>query len=1347
MEAESVLPEVPYPGIEPYAYAERNIFFGRDAEARRLCRLVVLYRGVLLYSDSGNGKSSLINAGLIPLAMQEGYRPQKIRVQPKKGQEFVIERPSEEATGHQHSLPPLPPLGQATQRTTLSVERFLELLQQEAATAHPLLVFDQFEEWVTLFEEDSVEQKIGEARAIQEGICKAIVSLLNHSTLPVKVLISLREDYLAKLTPFFTLCPNLPDQYLRLVPLSGDRVYQVIRGPFDRYPGKYAREISPNLAKEIQTQFENRGGGAPVRLTEIQIVCRKLFASSKEGEELEEYFTQQKGVQGILEQYLEQALESLEAQQREPAVCLLTRMVTSAGTRMVIPEEDLLGRVEREDGIPRELLSKTLASLEQNAKLVQREARRDVNYCEIASEFLVGWIRRKAQEHRLQAEQSKLEQQRRTKRRRLAVRVSVGFVLLLAVAVGSFYKIRAIRRHHEEESRRLASEATKILRYDPGMSLMLARLAAAETYSEYKFVTREAEVVLRQALQPGGAPKGSTPMQLESSARELVLSDDGKRLASLSLDNTVRVWDLDSPSKPVFKGQRSRATGVAINSDGSHVAIQCSDQTTQVWDVSSGNTLFTVSTNSNRLREFLFSKKATDLQVDDLPARLKVRNTTSGQVFTLRPKSGAVRPLAVSRDGQRLATINASGMLQIWDTVSGAELWTDKDNRDVVQAAAFSSDGKWLAKVTRFGSVVICDVAARRVVDRLAARWPELRALAISSDGTRLAMDLDRKVSIWALTRQQTRLASAAFSADGLRFAKANHDGTVKVSDASSETEIWTLSGQTNVLLVALSRNGRYLEVASRDGTMKVWDSSVAPGEAVEVHSSLGSPVAFSPDGTRLATVDKLDGKVNVWDTSPGQKVHHIVSIHEVAKLAAFSPDNQRLFTAGDDSVAVWDASSGEKKTSIAVRDLSGAIFSPDAKRLATASHRGPTKLWDDSLTELRTLSNSAAQVLAFSRDGTRLAAADENATLVWDSSSGQLLDTLPATGGRVLAMTFDAAGRLATVTEDGKLHIDVLSVEDLMAVARTESNPSLTPDVCKRILLNERRCAALDSIANARSLAEKGQLEDALADLRKAKRLDSALLLVYDPEPEVKGRVARVRIKEGQSLVERNDFLGATQKFQEAKSLDPSLQIDPNTEPQRLKAQALVKEAGKIARAGDVDDAVKKFQEALSVDRHLLIDPLTAANAEAARGRVDKGIGFALKGNIKDALTAFRDAQKLDPKQIDGESWNALCWDGSLWGHADQVLRAACNEALRLEPGNPHFMDSRGLARALSGKVHWPAAIEDFQAYVDQAEDPEPKSQRQDWIAALRKGKNPFSPDVLKSLRSQEGIEIETEK
>ncbi len=422
----------PYPGTEPFSYAGRNIFFGRETEARTLIRLIVLYRGVLLYSDSGAGKSSLVNAGLIPLAIDEGFQPERIRVQPRSGEEIIVERLSEIVGGGPPLLPSVFAPDEKQTRAVLSVEKFLETLRERAGAVRPLLIFDQFEEWVTLFEEYSTGQVQDELETSKERILNALVELVNDSELPVKVLIVLREDYLAKLTPLFKRCPSLPDHYVRLSPLKGDQVYRAIRGPFEEYPGRYRTELSPSLAKEIQKQFEGRSRGIDIRLTEVQIVCRILFETGKQGPELEQVFTDQGGVKGILEMYLEHALESLEIEHREPAVGLLTRMVTSAGTRNVISRDDLLSRVALEDGTPRELLSKTLDSLDR-LTLVRRQRLREVYYYEIASEFLVGWILKEAQRQRL-TEQRKLLEQEEAGRGRVFRGLAAGLAVALLIA-------------------------------------------------------------------------------------------------------------------------------------------------------------------------------------------------------------------------------------------------------------------------------------------------------------------------------------------------------------------------------------------------------------------------------------------------------------------------------------------------------------------------------------------------------------------------------------------------------------------------------------------------------------------------------------------------------------------------------------------------------------------------------------------------------------------------------------------------------------------------------------------------------------------------------------------------
>ena len=180
--------------------------------------------------------------------------------------------------------------------------------------------------------------------------------------------------------------------------------------------------------------------------------------------------------------------------------------------------------------------------------------------------------------------------------------------------------------------------------------------------------------------------------------------------------------------------------------------------------------------------------------------------------------------------------------------------------------------------------------------------------------------------------------------------------------------------------------------------------------------------------------------------------------------------------------------------------------------------------------------------------------------------------------------------------------------------------------------------------------------------------------------------------------------------------------------------APGLVKQGEELAKEGDVDGAIAKFKKAKEWNPQLEVEPDKKAKQLAAPAKVKQGEQLAKQGKLTKALSLYKQAQQLDPNlDIDANSWNALCWDGSLHGYAADVMDT-CEKAVAKEPENGGIKDSRGLARALTGDT--PGAISDFQAFVDWSDDDELKAKRQKWIDELRAGKNPFTEEVLKGLR-----------
>jgi tetratricopeptide (TPR) repeat protein len=181
-------------------------------------------------------------------------------------------------------------------------------------------------------------------------------------------------------------------------------------------------------------------------------------------------------------------------------------------------------------------------------------------------------------------------------------------------------------------------------------------------------------------------------------------------------------------------------------------------------------------------------------------------------------------------------------------------------------------------------------------------------------------------------------------------------------------------------------------------------------------------------------------------------------------------------------------------------------------------------------------------------------------------------------------------------------------------------------------------------------------------------------------------------------------------------------------------KAQFLVNQGQAIARAdADIKTAEAKFNQARKLDSNVAIPTQTEVRQLAAPAFVIQGEKLVKDGKVKEALAAYANAQKFAPNlEIKADSWNNLCWDGSLRGYPADVM-FACEKAVILKPEDTDIRDNRGVARALTGNTQ--GAIEDFEAYIKSTDDKQVKAQRQGWVNALRAGKNPFTEEEIQRL------------
>jgi len=460
------VPSIPYRGIEHYRFADHRIFFARQTETIELMRSVMTFKGVILFGSSGVGKSSLIDAGLLPRLIDMDFSPDRIRVQNRADAEIVIERISQNADGKARYLSPSLAEGitdDERPRAVLSLQQFEERLRAHAEDHYPLLVLDQFEEIITLFEETSLEpESREEVLKRQKSLIGFFVGILHDETLRCKVLFSFREDYLAKLTRLFVLAPELPNQFMRLISPQQRALDDIIIRPLApnlQVHYKRQQQFSPELVEELKAEFRKRADGDAINLSEVQIVCLQLW----ESDDPLKLFAE-RDVQGLLEDYLTDELNTFSDENRSIAIGLLSHMLTVSNTRNFVSGVQLIHMFRKEEPVSEETLKDVLVAL-TGTRLVRRELRHRDYFYEISSEFLVPKIIEKKAERQIRFERAKLgaerEEERRqarqklTQKNRLLALGALVTVLSLALAFVLFQK------KQEQEKLRLEAQTAQ----------------------------------------------------------------------------------------------------------------------------------------------------------------------------------------------------------------------------------------------------------------------------------------------------------------------------------------------------------------------------------------------------------------------------------------------------------------------------------------------------------------------------------------------------------------------------------------------------------------------------------------------------------------------------------------------------------------------------------------------------------------------------------------------------------------------------------------------------------------------------------------------------------------------
>jgi hypothetical protein len=270
----------PYVGPKPFEIYEQNLFFGRDWEAEQLTALVVAHPAVLLYAQSGAGKSSLLNAKVIPmLELDEGCEVLPVArvrgdIPPEIELEQITNRYIFNTLLSWIELRELEP----DELVDCTLAQFLRLLPRQGdEEGYPelrVLVFDQFEELFTFYPERWPER---------EGFFQQVNEALAADAF-LRVLFVIREDYLAQLDAYAGQLPEQLRPRFRLERLRAEAALAAVEGPLKETHRSFATGVAQELVDELlKIRVEGPGGqmiervGEFVEPVQLQVVCQSLW--------------------------------------------------------------------------------------------------------------------------------------------------------------------------------------------------------------------------------------------------------------------------------------------------------------------------------------------------------------------------------------------------------------------------------------------------------------------------------------------------------------------------------------------------------------------------------------------------------------------------------------------------------------------------------------------------------------------------------------------------------------------------------------------------------------------------------------------------------------------------------------------------------------------------------------------------------------------------------------------------------------------------------------------------------------------------------------------------------------
>jgi WD40 repeat protein len=1041
----------PYVGPRPYEKEDEILFFGRSQEISDLSSLIVAHGEVLVYAQSGAGKTSLLNAGVIPqldkkgfeilpIARTRGLIPESIKPEEIANLYIFNALISWVETGEDPYL--------LTQTTLSDYLKDRKRPTDEYGQPLPrVIIFDQFEELLSFYPERWADR---------EGFFEQIHDGLEEDSL-LRVVFVIREDYLAQLDPYTHLLPEKLHTRFRLERMDKEAALSAAIEPLKGTGLSYAEGVAEKLVDELlQVRVETATGkfeiitGDLIEPVQLQVVCQDLWQQLPAGiteityEHLEALGDANQALSRFYERSIMRAAQETPVSEGDLREWFEHSLITPAGTRGTVFQ----GR-DRSGGIP----NATVRVLE-DLHLIRGEWRAGARWYELTHDRFVEPV----QESNRQWLTGKWEAEQARKR------LEAKAMEWIDMGRGRGGLLDEFELHDAQRWLESIKTADLDLSEDVSNLIELSRSAIEEAERE-KETARRRELEQAQALAKTEAARASDAERSSLRFKQFSITLGvflAVAVAALGMATWQYILAKEKQEKLAVRAYTAAAYGNLERDPDRSVLFA-------LLSLSGARAMH--DDNSSRPSEDALHRA---LQSQHLVYSIKEAH------------DGPVSTVAYSPDGLRLVTGGRDGGIKIWDAYTGKELhkffyppvtalsleYEVAHNggalvRKVMAGGAADQAGiKRFDRIMKIGEKPVTEneplprllnefpVGSRLMIELirngqtitietvLGKRNPGIYSSAFSSNGKWIVTAGESsKITLWDADSYQKIKAidvnaggiwKVAFNKDGTRIVTLDEKGNAKIWDVDTGQEFCLLKGhKKRINNLAFSPDGTRIATASDDNTGKLWSAeSCKELSTLTGHDRPLSALAFSPDGKHIIT-GSTNWMIGIWDTNTGKPIRFSPSGHtHLVNGLAFSSDGHYFSSASQDGkvkVWGWDAETGTAQELYSLTGHGGGLlaltFSPDGGHLATTSQKGMLETYEFLPREAVTLSGNQDFLwgLAYSPDGKSIATAGDDGTVIlWDADSGYVLNRFIGHGKGVSGVAFDKDGsHIATASMD----------------------------------------------------------------------------------------------------------------------------------------------------------------------------------------------------------------------------------------------------------------------------------------------------------------------------------------